>query len=72
MSSERRCAWASDELRKRITSRGRATSRTWRDSVEVNAFTSSGMIAPAAVPQVITADSFHHIEESPAMLGIIR
>ena len=27
------------------------TSRTWRDSVEVNTFTSSGMSAPASVPQ---------------------
>jgi hypothetical protein len=46
------------------------TSRTWRDSVEVKTFTSSGMIAPAAVPQVMISDSRHHIEESPAISGM--
>ena len=29
------------------------TSRTWPDSVEVKTLTSSGMIAPASVPQVM-------------------
>ena len=29
------------------------TSCTWRDSVEVKTLTSSGMIAPASVPQVM-------------------
>ena len=48
------------------------TSRTWRDSVEVNTFTSSGMTAPASVPQVMTVDSFHHSVLSPPMSGIIR
>src|SRR5437763_12437537 len=46
------------------------TSRTWRDSVEVKTFTSSGMIAPASVPQVMIAESFHHIVVSPPRLGI--
>src|SRR4051794_19901911 len=41
------------------------TSRTWRDSVDVKTFTSSGMIAPASVPQVMIDESFHHIEPSP-------
>src|SRR5580765_5278705 len=46
------------------------TSRTCRDSVDVNTFTNSGMMAPASVPQVMTADSFHHSEPSPSV-GII-
>jgi hypothetical protein len=41
------------------------TSRTCPDSVEVKIFTSSGMIAPARVPQVITVDSFHQRVPSP-------
>jgi hypothetical protein len=41
------------------------TSRTCAELVEVKTFTSSGMIAPASVPQVITVDSFHHSEVSP-------
>ena len=36
------------------------TSRTWRDLVEVNAFTSSGIRAPAKVPQLTITDNFHH------------
>ena len=36
-----------------------------RDSVDVNTFTSSGMIAPASVPHVMTVDSFHHSVPSP-------
>src|SRR5690606_2551959 len=40
------------------------TSRTCRELVEVKILTSSGMMAPARVPQVITAESFHHIEGS--------
>src|SRR5215208_6301794 len=47
------------------------TSRTCRDSVDVNTFTNSGMIAPASVPHVITLDSFHHRLPSPRS-GIIR
>ncbi len=35
------------------------TSRTWLDSIEVKTFTSSGMIAPARVPQVMMSDNFH-------------
>ncbi len=46
------------------------TSRTCRDSVDVNTFTNSGMIAPASVPHVMTAESFHHSEPSPRS-GII-
>src|SRR5918912_581878 len=41
------------------------TSLTWPDSTDVNTLTSSGMIAPASVPQVITVDSFHHSVPSP-------
>jgi hypothetical protein len=32
---------------------------------EVKTFTSSGMTAPASVPNEMIADSFHHIEPSP-------
>src|SRR5205085_597073 len=42
------------------------TSCTCRDSVDVNTFTNSGMIAPASVPHVMTADSFHHSVPSPS------
>src|SRR5690349_18008177 len=42
------------------------TSRTWADSVDVKTFTSSGMMAPASVPHVMTVDSFHHNVVSPA------
>src|SRR5881396_2531654 len=41
------------------------TSRTWPDSVDVNTLTSSGMIAPASVPHVMTVESFHQSEPSP-------
>src|SRR5258706_13597515 len=41
------------------------TSRTWADSVEVKILTSSGMMAPASVPQVMTVESFHHRLPSP-------
>ena len=47
------------------------TSLTWRDSVEVKTFTSSGMIAPASVPQEMIVASFHHCVESPPSVGII-
>src|SRR5712691_1272552 len=46
-------------------------SCTCRDSVDVNTFTSSGMIAPASVPQVMIADSFHHIVVSPPRFGMM-
>src|SRR5215475_2463905 len=42
------------------------TSRTWLDSVEVNTLTSSGMIAPARVPHVMTVESFHQSVPSPS------
>src|ERR1043165_8222026 len=45
------------------------TSFTWRLWVEVKTLTSSGMIAPAAVPQVMMSESFHHQESSPAKIG---
>src|SRR3954447_9555670 len=48
------------------------TSCTCRDSVEVKTFTSSGMIAPASVPQVMIVESFHHIEASPPSVGMSR
>src|SRR5215472_9612215 len=47
------------------------TSFVCRESVDVNTFTNSGMIAPASVPQVITAESFHHSVGSPPSSGII-
>src|SRR5712692_8719281 len=40
-------------------------SFTWSDSTDVNTLTSSGMIAPASVPHVMMADSFHQSEPSP-------
>ena len=43
------------------------TSFTWADSVDVKIFTSSGMMAPASVPQVITVESFHHSVPSPSV-----
>src|SRR5215469_880914 len=36
------------------------TSSTCRDSVEVNTFTSSGIMAPARVPHEMIEASFHH------------
>src|SRR5688572_12835111 len=44
------------------------TSRVCRESVEVKIFTSSGMMAPASVPQLMIVDSFHHIDPSPRSL----
>ena len=41
------------------------TSRTCAESVEVKTLTSSGMIAPASVPHVITVESFHQRLPSP-------
>ena len=48
------------------------TSLTWRDSVEVKTFTSSGMRAPASVPQEMIVASFHHWVASPPRLGMMR
>ena len=45
-------------------------SRTCRELVEVNTLTSSGMMAPASVPHVITSESFHHSVLSPPTAGI--
>ena len=47
------------------------TSRTWPDSVEVKTLTTSGMIAPASVPQVMMVESFHQSVPSPRS-GISR
>src|SRR5688572_21851548 len=41
------------------------TSLTWADSTEVKILTSSGMMAPASVPQVMIVDSFHQSVPSP-------
>src|SRR5271154_1727926 len=45
------------------------TSFTCRDSVEVNTFTSSGITAPASVPQEMIEASFHHSVASPPSSG---
>src|SRR5271165_2584236 len=47
------------------------TSRTWLEFIDVNTFTSSGMIAPASVPQVMMEESFHQSVVSPLRLGMI-
>src|SRR5438045_4309072 len=47
------------------------TSLTCRDSTEVNTFTSSGMMAPARVPQEMIVASFHHCVASPPSAGIM-
>src|SRR3954468_13863016 len=48
------------------------TSCTCADFTDVKTFTSSGMIAPASVPQVITAESFHQRLPSPSVGSSIR
>src|SRR5512139_1553322 len=45
------------------------TSRTWPEFVDVNTLTSSGINAPAIVPQEMIVESFHQIVPSPT-LGI--
>ena len=40
-------------------------SFTWPELVEVKTLTSSGIIAPASVPQVMIVESFHHSVPSP-------
>ena len=45
------------------------TSCTCADSVEVKTLTTSGMIAPASVPQVMMAESFHQSVPSPSSPG---
>src|SRR5438270_10003704 len=47
------------------------TSFTCRDSTEVKTLTSSGMIAPASVPQEMMVESFHHRVPSPPRSGMI-
>src|SRR5579863_8399229 len=47
------------------------TSRTWLEFMDVNTFTSSGMMAPARVPQVMMEESFHHKVVSPLRFGMI-
>src|SRR5258708_16890314 len=48
------------------------TSLVCRESVEVKTFTSSGMMAPARVPQEMMQESFHHSEPSPPRSGMIN
>src|SRR6185369_17630542 len=45
------------------------TSCTCFELVDVNIFTSSGMIAPAKVPQVIIVASFHHTPFSKSLIN---
>src|SRR4051794_18847734 len=47
------------------------TSATCRDSTEVKTLTSSGMMAPARVPQEMMMESFHQSVLSPPRVGII-
>src|SRR5438094_3345885 len=46
------------------------TSRTWRECVEVKKVVTSGMIAPASVPQVMIEASFHHSPSAAPMSEI--
>jgi hypothetical protein len=48
------------------------TSRTWPENVDVNTFTSSGMIAPASVPHVMIVASCHQRSVLPARVGMSR
>jgi len=48
------------------------TSRTCALSVEVKTFTTSGITAPASVPQVMMSESFHQSVGSPPMFGMSR
>src|SRR5258707_12703647 len=47
------------------------TSLTCLDSVDVKAFTNSGITAPARVPQEMIDASFHHCVLSVPRMGII-
>src|SRR5262245_39517669 len=47
-----------------------STSRTCEECMEVKILTSSGMMAPASVPQLMIADSCHHRSLLPASSGI--
>src|SRR5215471_6292840 len=46
-------------------------SCTWRELIKVNTLTSSGMMAPARVPQEMIIASFHQSDESPPKSGMI-
>ena len=48
------------------------TSRTCPESIEVKTLTSSGISAPARVPQLMIVDSFYHNVVSPPRLGTSR
>src|SRR6476646_6750227 len=48
------------------------TSFTWLDSTDVKTLTSSGMIAPASVPQVMIDASFHQSVPSLPRSAISR
>ena len=48
-----------DVERRAAFARRRDDLATWRDSVDVKTLMSSGMIAPASVPQVMMIESFH-------------
>src|SRR5215204_335899 len=48
------------------------TSLTCADLVDVKILTSSGMIAPASVPHVMTDDNCHHNDGLPPRLGMSR
>src|SRR6185369_16554841 len=48
------------------------TSLTCRDSVEVKIFTSSGISAPAIVPQEMMIASFHQSVSLPLSAGIVN
>src|ERR1700731_3897791 len=47
------------------------TSFTCEELIRVKTLTSSGMIAPASVPQEMIDPSFHQRVESPPRVGII-
>src|ERR1700748_270712 len=47
------------------------TSFTCAESTEVKTFTSSGITAPASVPQEMITESCHHRSVLPCRLGII-
>src|SRR5207237_7415428 len=48
------------------------TSLTSRYPTKLNTITSSGMMAPASVPQEMIVASFHHCVASPPSAGIMR
>src|SRR5208283_2183205 len=50
------------------------TSFTWREFTEVKTLTSSGISAPASVPQEMIVASFHHwlVSPLPPRLGMMR